>query len=580
MPTDPENPTRQAGKPEARGVGSWLVPGSLLALFLISGASFLATQRTRDAGRYAAPPGREPSRGGVFRFPIYASPVQTLDPARAETGSDIMLVQQIYDGLTAFDEHLNIVPALARYWEISPDGKTYTFELRSDAHFHNGRPVNAEDCVYSLQRLLAPGHNENNYHYFSRIEGAEDFRAGRASQVRGLRALDEKTFQIRFTTPFVPALSVLGMYCAKILPKKEVEAEGEGFFDAPVGTGPFRFSHWIGPDEDAAAPSYRGILQAVHLEANRDYFGGPPYLDGLTFRAVWNRRGAKPEKPVNELVDCLPGMAENYGDWVPVETEKLLAVNYLILPIKVPPYDDPRVRRALNYALDKRSFLDSNPRTAGIPAATGIVPPGIPGFVPMESSYQHNLEKARSLLVEAGYPGGKGLPPLEIAVLEKGRYGSDPYAAARRGCLIYCMSQIGVEVDLIKVTRMVRPHDPSFQDRPMIFQGLTWFADFPDPDNFLRPLFHSSSPINSTGYQNPKVDRLLDRALSVTSYSARNKLYRKIEKLILADSPIIPLDYDRIRFMLRPNVRGFSLSSMGDPYIKMNKVWLDRPTDF
>ena len=138
----------------------------------------------------------------------------------------------------AFDQHLNIVPALARYWDISPDGKTYTFELHPEARFHNGEPVTAEDCVFSFERLLTPGLNETNYHYFTRIVGAQDFREGKAKTVAGLRAIDERTFQIRFTTPFVPALSVLSMYSSKILPKKEVLKRGERFFKEPIGAGP------------------------------------------------------------------------------------------------------------------------------------------------------------------------------------------------------------------------------------------------------------------------------------------------------------------------------------------------------
>ncbi len=549
----------------------WIIPGALLVLCLATGAAFFLAAKNRTTIPISAADQPQPVRGGVFRFPIWERPIQTLDPARATTAGEIMLIQQIYDGLTAFDQHLNIVPALAQYWEISPDGKTYSFELRPDARFHNGEPVTAEDCVFSFERLLTAGLNDANFQYFTRIVGAEDFRAGRAKSVAGLRAIDERTFQIRFTTPFVPALSVLGMYSSKILPKKELLAKGDDFFNAPIGTGPFRFSHWISQEEDPAIPVVRGVPQGIRLEANAHHFEGRPYLDGVTFRAIFNAPKAQEDKPLNELVDCIETHVEEYYDWVRVETDKLLALNYYILPSNVPPYDDARIRRAINFALDKRSLLDTSPFTAGTPAATGIVPPGIPGFLPMEAPYKHNIERAKRLLAQAGYPEGKGLPPLEVIV-----FGRDPLSEARQECLADCMSSINLKVKPFKVKRVLSMDDAALKERPiLVFRG--WVADFPDPDNFLRVLFHSTSPMNRSGYRNAEVDRLLDLAWSETSYKERNDIYRRIEKMILHDSPIIPLDYDRSRFLVRPNVKGFTLSPMGYSYIKMNKIWLDQP---
>ena len=569
-PTFGSEDSRAEGRPWVRS-HSWLIPGALLVLCLVTAAAFFLAAKHRSTTPTASAQPAQPVPGGVFRFPIWERPIQTLDPARATSASEIMLIQQIYEGLTAFDQYLNIVPALARYWEISSDGKTYTFELRPNARFHNGEPVTAEDCVYSFQRLLTPGLNETNYHYFTRIVGAEEFRAGRANTVAGLEAIDERTFQIRFTTPFVPALSVLSMYSSKILPKKELLAKGDDFFQAPIGTGPFQFSHWIGEEEDPAIPFFQGVPQGIRLDANAHYFEGRPKLDAVIFRAIWNAPKAKEEKPLNELVDCIEAPIDEYYDWVRVETDKLLALNYYILPSRVPPYNDARVRRAINFALDKRSLLDASRFTAGTPAATGIVPPGIPGFFPMGAAYGHNMEKSVRLLAEAGYPEGQGLPPLEVIV-----FGRDPLSEARQNCVAACMSRIGVDVKPFNVKRVLALDDAAIRDRPvLLYNG--WVADFPDPDNFLRVLFHSTSPMNRSGYSNPEVDRLLDLAWSETSYKERNDIYRRIEKMILHDSPIVPLDYDRSRFLVRPNVRGFSLSPMGYPYIKMNKIWLEEP---
>ncbi len=554
----------------------WLIPGLLLALFLLTALATVLVKEDALRARLAGDddPASRPVQGGVFRYPLLDA-FHTLDPARAVYRMEVMLVQQIYDGLTAFDRHLRVVPALAKFWEISPDGKTYTFELRENARFHNGRRVTAEDCVFSFERLLTKGLNEHNYHYFGRIEGASEFREGTAAHVKGLEAVDEDTFRIRFVTPFVPALSVLSMYSSKILPKQEVLAQGEKFFESPIGTGAFQFARFIEPEEDPGVPLDEGVRQGVRLEANLQYFGGRPHLDAVTFRALWHSKNhADAERPFHEIADCVEtSELERFGDWVAVEAPQLLALRYLYFPNHVAPYDDPRIRRAINLALDKRSFLDSHIVTAGTPAATGVVPPGIPFFIPKGAGAGHDVEKAKALLAEAGYPGGKGLPPLELPVVRDGVYPREPASKDRDGCLIACLARVGVKVKLLEVQRYLRSDDPVFRHRA-ILDDNTWYADFPDPDNFLRPLFHSKGYMNTFGYSNPEVDRLLDQVWSETSYTARNKLYHRIEEMVLEDAPIIPTDYGRLRYLLRGNVRGFYLTPLGVPYIQMKEIWL------
>jgi oligopeptide transport system substrate-binding protein len=572
QPLSPETPPLQ---PRGRKRG-WLIPVALLALFMLTAFATRLVKKKTLAARSAAADelAEQPIQGGVFRYPLL-QPIRTLDPAQALFSVDVMLIQQLYDGLIAFDQHLNIVPSLAEFWEISPDGKTYTFELRDDARFHNGRKVTAQDCVFSFERLLSDGLNEHNYSYFSRIEGAADFHEGRAKNVKGLEALAENRFRITFVTPFVPALSVLSMYSSKILPKEELLEQGDAFFHAPIGTGAFSFSRWIEPAEDSGVPVFDGVWQGIRLEANSQYFGGRPHLDAVVFRAIWNAHSYEGETlSLYEVADCLEtNEVERYADWVPVEAERFLALRYLYFPNNVAPYNDAKIRLAINYALDKRSFLDAHRVTQGIPAATGVVPHGIPGFIPKESHFEQNLDKARELLAEAGYPEGKGLPPLELPVLPDSLYARDTGSVARDSCLIACLSKVGVTVQLLKTDQFINFDTPEYKDRAVV-RVNTWYADFPDPDNFLRPLFHSRGPLNEFGYSNPKVDELLDQVWSETGYSKRNMLYHRIEEIILRDSPIIPTDYGQLRYLLRPNVRGFTLTPLGSPYIQMKNIWL------
>ena len=576
--TDHTDPSREDARAPRR-LGrkrAWLIPLALLALFLLTAfATRLVKKRTMSdriarADEFVEPP----IQGGVFRYPLF-QPIYTLDPAQAIFSVDVMLIQQLYDGLTAFDEHLSIVPALAKFWEISPDGKTYTFELRDDARFHNGRKVTAEDCVFSFERLLTQGLNDHNYSYFSRIEGASAFHEGRAQHVKGLEALSENRFRITFVTPFVPALSVLSMYSSKILPKDEVLEQGDAFFKAPIGTGAFQFSRWIEPSEDPGVPSVEGVRQGIRFEENSEYFEGRPHLDAIVFRAIWNSPDYDGEAlSLHEVADCLEtNQVDHDADWVSVEADRFLALHYLYFPNHVPPYDNPKVRLAINLALDKQSFLDAHRVTAGIPAATGVVPPGIPGFIPKESHHGQNLDKARELLRDAGYPNGEGLPPLELPVLPESLYVRDPGSVARDSCLIACLSKVGIQVRLVETEPFINFDAPELKDRAVL-RAKTWFADFPDPDNFLRPLFHSDGALNDFGYSNSEVDQLLDQVWSETSHSKRNELYHHIEEIILRDSPIVPIDYGRLRFLLRPNVRGFTLTPLGAPYLQMKNIWL------
>ena len=146
-------------------------------------------------------------------------------------------------------------------------------------------------------------------------------------------------------------------------------------------------------------------------------------------------------------------------------------------------------------------------------------------------------------------------------------------STVRRGCLESCFYKLGVRIKEIPVDRFVPVNDPEFAGRPVLYAG-TWFADFPDPDNFLRPLFHTNGAMNQNGYSNSKVDDLLSQVVSETSYSKRTKIYREVERLVLLDAPIIPTDYGRLRYLVHPNVRGFRLTPLGTAYINLKDVWL------
>lgn len=187
----------------------------------------------------------QPNYGGIFRLKSFTDVYRTeLDPASPD--SFIFLSEQIYDGLVKLDKNLHIQPALAEYWEISSDKKIYTFYLRKGVKFHHGTELVADDVKYSLERLLDKETNSPYYQFFvNRVEGATDFREGRSGEVKGFRVVNDLTFEMHLTKPFVSALYLMSMNFCKILPREKATEEGRNFFRRPSGTGPFMFDFWV-----------------------------------------------------------------------------------------------------------------------------------------------------------------------------------------------------------------------------------------------------------------------------------------------------------------------------------------------
>ena len=503
--------------------------------------------------------GKGPTYGGTYRATLPFKP-RTLDPARATDIYSVTIIQQIFDGLLTFDKELNLVPAIASSWRISRDGRTYTFFLRKGVRFHNGREVTAEDFVYSFTRIIDPKTASPGADLFDKVLGAKEFREGKAESVKGLRALSRYVLQIELTEPFAPFLTLLGMYSPKVVPKEEIERLGEGFGRHPVGTGPFRLAMW---EEDR-----------IVLEANRDYFKGRPYLDRVVYRIF---PGARYDEMYEEF---LKGKLEETP--IPADRrEEVLRSNYRIvkrpllnllyygLNVKVPPFDRREIRQALNLAIDRERILREALKGKDV-VAERILPPGMPGYNPGRKAYPYDPQRARRLLEKAGYPGGEGLPVLEL------------WSASRSEATRKELEMVKADLSEIGIRVRIRYEDdwPTYErlllERRLPFYRYAWYADFPDPDNFLTILFHSQARYNFVAYSNGKVDRLLDRAKRELDPLKRVEMYREAEDLILEDAPIIPILHRTFEMVYQPYVKGIEVSPLGAPYIPMSKVWLDR----
>jgi peptide/nickel transport system substrate-binding protein/oligopeptide transport system substrate-binding protein len=510
-----------------------------------------------------------PAFGGTYHR-AFADSFLVLDPALIKDSNSHEVCRQIYDGLVEFDEHANVLPAIAREWKISDDKLVYTFFLRGDVRFHaiagrrktlnGGRKVDAEDVVYSFARLLKP-QVDSQASFFWVIKGARDFTEGKAAEISGIRILASDTVEFTLEKPFAPFVSLLAMCNGAIVPREDAECTG-GLLSLPVGTGPFA---WVEKASDT-----------IILEANADYYRGRPYLDRLEFLVI--------EDEVARFNAFLAGKLQQVD--VPdsryrnVKQDHKLApylleaamwgTNYLGMNVNVPPFNDVMVRKALNYALDRETIvrLVLNDRAQ---IAHGVLPPGIPGYNFELAGYTYDLEKAREYLAKAGYPDGKGFPEITL------QYNRDAIHVRTAEFVLANLRDIGIKC--VGQELEFGEHLKNIETGKAHFFRLGWTVDYPDPDNFLYTLFHSSnihSGYNFSGLASEKLDKILDQARFETEMHTREKLYQQAEQLIVDEAPWVFLYFYTSHLLHAPEVNGLLLGPMGESLLHYRHIWLQK----
>jgi peptide/nickel transport system substrate-binding protein/oligopeptide transport system substrate-binding protein len=485
-----------------------------------------------------------------------------LDPAFLTDIYATPVALQIFDGLVQFDANLNVIPCIAKSWEASRDGLVWTFHLRQGVKFHHGREVQADDFVYTFTRILDPRTASPRAWLFERVQGAAQFRAGATEHVEGLQALDAYTLQITLSQPYAPFISLLGMAQSQVVPREEVQRLGAEFGRRPVGAGPFRFVNWVAGEE-------------ITLEANEAYYEGRPFLDRLHFRIIKNYQEILAEFEKGTLEDVNLTLTSQEGTSLSRDPrfrfvrKPLLATTFLWLNTSQGPLSKRKLRQAINYAIDREAMI-STIRQGRQMQARGILPLGMPGYSPDLAGYTYDFSRARQLLAEAGYPEGKDLPPIELWTSSKNTAAVQEHEAIKRD-----LERLDIRVDLFTAENWTQFTTEVLGKRPGAMYRYTWFADFPDPDNFLFSLFHSQSPDNYANYSNPAVDHLLEQARSEGDYLKRIALYRQAEALIMADAPVVNLMYYYSEHLYQPYVQGIELNAQGGQYMPMKKIWLD-----
>ena len=524
--------------------------GKALALFILVLSIFSNIQLTYSSEL-------QPKYGGKYRAPLRIEPV-TLDPARYSDIYSMHVAANIFDGLVEFDQDLNIIPAIAKRWKISRDHLTYTFQLRQGVKFHNGREVTAEDFIYSFSRIIDSTTKSPAASLFFHIEGAEEYNSGKANHVVGLTAPSKNTLKIQLKKPFSPFLSILAMINAKVVPQEAIYAD---FGKNPVGTGPFRFITWKEEKE-------------ISLSANIDYFYGRPYLDQLQFHIypnpeIYNNfleeklEHSELPKDQYELVNRQDQSSYSSN----IVSKPALNLVYVGMNQRIPPFNDLRVRQAINYAIDTRTIVNDIVKKGSRPAK-GILPPGIGGFDPNLEGYSYSPEKAHKLLAEAGYPQGSNFPPVTFLTASKSKNIHKQIKAYQS-----YLAELGIQVT-IEVAENWKKFTQAIQsdEAALFFAG--WYADYPDADNFLYPLFHSQSNYELS-ISIPEIDHMIDQARTETDYLIRSSLYKEIEKLIIEQAPVVSQHVNTNSYIFNSRVNGIEISPLGITYLPFRKIWLN-----
>ena len=467
-------------------------------------------------------------------------------------------IVEVFGGLVTLDRDLEVAPDLAKDWEISNGGKTYTFHLREDAKFHNGRPVTAEDVKWSIERVADPKTESPLVAVFlGDIVGFVDKYEGRTTNVEGVRVIDDRTVSITIDAAKAYFLSKLTYPSAFVLDRNNVEGNPNWLFQ-PNGTGPFKLTEYE-----------PGVV--LRLTRNEFYHLGPPKLKEVEFILSGGSSLLMYENDEVHISGFsfldLEGVLDPSN---PLSAEVVQAppsfdVAYIGMNSNEPPFDDRKVRQALNYAVDLEALTTTLLQGLRVPAR-GILPPGFPGYNPNVRGYEYNPEKARQLLSESKYGGNLDEFPRVTFTLP-GSFGAtvDP---ATEVLLQMWRETLGIEIELLQTEWAIFLQDLN-RRRFQMFGGLAWVADYPDPENFLDVLFHSKSSNNHTYYSNKEVDALLEEARVELDEQTRFEIYHQVENMILEDAPWVPLWHgDSGYILIKPQVHDYFLFPLVIPKLR------------
>lgn len=491
--------------------------------------------------------------------------VATLDPAMAKSQSVMWPIHQIFNTLVSLDSQLNVTPSLATKWTISADQLTYTFYLRQGVYFQDnpafpggkGRLMTARDVAFSLSRIMDSKTASSGAWIFNKRVAPE-----------GFKAINDSVFQLKLLRPFHPILNILTMDYCSIVPPEVVAKYGKDFGRHPCGTGPFQFNYW---EEGQSLV----LLKNPHYWEKDSDGMSLPYLDAVSISFNSNKATEFLKFRQNKLSfinDIDPAfkdevitkkgvLRKKWAGKINLQKHPYLNVQYLGIlmdpknpRVKNSPLRQVKVRQAIAYAIDKKQLMMYLRNSIGIPATGGFVPAGLPSRnAALVRGFRFDPEKSLTLLKEAGFPEGKGLPVINLSTA--------PENADIASFIARQARNVGIPIQ-VEVSQKSMILQQTAKSEAAFFIG-SWIADYPDAENYMT-VFYSDNPAppNYTRFNNAAFDKMYNSALVANSDTARFDLYRKMDQLVMEKVPVIPIYYDEVIWLKQPNIRNFKPNAL------------------
>lgn len=487
---------------------------------------------------------KEYKQGGSM-IVTYKDDVSTLDPAIGYDWQNWAMIKSLFDALLDYEPGTTILKKdLADSYKISKDGLVYTFKLRSGVKFHNGRSMTATDVKYSLDRVTNPKTQSPGAGFFASIKGYDAAAAGKAKGLSGVTVVNASTVKIELSRPDATFLHVMGLNFASIVPKEAVDKWGADFGKHPVGTGAFKLTEWT-------------LGQRLVFSKNKDYYQpGVPYLDQITFEVG--------QEPIVALLRLERGEVDIAGDGIPpakflsikndakfegaIVEGSQLHTGYITLNVKMKPFDNLKVRQAINMAVNKERIVRIINGRAVI--ANQPLPPLMPGYDKNYKGFAFDPKKAKALLAEAGLKNGF---TTELYVAN-----TDPQPRIAQA-IQQDLKKVGIKVEIKALAQAnVIAAGGEVDQAPMIWSGgMAWIADFPDPSNFYGPILGCAGAVkggwNWSWYCNEDIDARAIAADSMTDPADQEKreaAWRSIFTSVQDDAPWVPI-FNEQRFTIR-----------------------------
>ncbi|WP_395672156.1 ABC transporter substrate-binding protein [Inquilinus sp.] len=496
--------------------------------------------------------------GGTMTV-TYKDDVSTLDPAIGYDWQNWSMIKSLFDGLMDYKPGTTeLVPDLAESFEVSADGLNYTFKLRHGVKFHNGRELKAADVKYSLDRVVQPETQSPGAGFFDSIEGFADVSGGKAKELSGVTTPDDYTVVFHLTRPDAPFLHKMALNFSHVVPKEEVEKYGADFGKHPVGTGAFRMTEWT-------------LGQRIVFERNPDYFQkGLPHLDKIVFEVG--------QEPVVALLRLQRGEVDIAGDGIPpakflevtqdpaykdlIIQGSQLHTGYITMNVKAKPFDDVRVRQAVNMAINKDRIIriiNGRAKPANQP-----LPPSMPGYAADYKGYAYDVEGAKKLMADAGQGAGF-TTDLYVA-------NTDPQPRIAQA-IQQDLAQIGIkaEIKALAQANVIAAGGDEAQSTMIWSGGMAWIADFPDPSNFYGPILGCGGAVpggwNWSWYCNADLDKRAAEADAIADpakAAEREAKWRDIFLDVMKDAPWAPV-FNEQRYTIRSERMGGDDALFVDP---------------